>query len=187
MMLSDHSIKFGIQIGRIGIYPLDFNDIQPASVDLHLDHRFRRPIKPLPSFVLDPEVDNSNMFAPFTAQGPLRIEPGQFLLGATSERVKLGRDIAARVEGKSSLARLGLVVHVTGGFIDPGFDGPITLEMCNLAPMPIVLRPGMKVCQIAFSHMTTPAERPYGSPGLGSKYTDNDAGPTASKIHEEGS
>ena len=112
------------------------------------------------------------------------LHPGEFVLGSTLERVKLGNDVVARLEGKSSLGRLGLLIHSTAGFIDPGFEGHITLELSNVATLPIAIFPGMKIGQISFYQMTTEAEFPYGSPELGSKY-QGQSGPTASRSHQD--
>lgn len=187
-MLSDNDISAAIVAGDITIDPLtDQSQIQPASVDLTLDSRFLVPHNPeMTRFVLDPREDNSEAFYQRGVETgkPFLLYPHHFVLGATRERVGLCPAIGARVEGKSSLARLGLVVHVTGGFIDPGFEGPITLEMFNAMSYPIRLWPGMKVCQVAFTRLSSPAKRPYGHPDLKSKYTDNADGPTVSRMHE---
>jgi dCTP deaminase len=118
------------------------------------------------------------------AGDPFMLHPGEFVLGSTLERVKLGGDVVARLEGKSSLGRLGLLIHSTAGFIDPGFEGHITLELSNVATLPIAIYPGMKIGQISFYQMTTAAEYPYGSPELGSKY-QGQSGPTASRSHRD--
>lgn len=184
-VLSDRTIKACLRGGRIGIDPLDENDIQPASVDLRLSAKF---LLPRWGKVIDPQEDTTVHYDPFIVQhDEWVIKAHEFFLGATFERIRLPSDVRGRVEGKSSLARLGLVVHVTGGFIDPGFEGPITLEMCNLSENHIILRPGMKICQLELTRLTTPADRPYGSPGLGSKYTNNEDGPTPSLSHMKGS
>ena len=115
--------------------------------------------------------------------GAFILHPGEFVLGSTSERVSLPNDLTARVEGKSSLGRLGLLIHSTAGFVDPGFDGHITLELSNVANLPITIYPGMKIGQISFLRMTTPADNPYGSAATGSKY-QNQRGPTPSRYFE---
>lgn len=157
MILSDKSIRLMIQRHPkvITPTPLDWN-IQPASVDLHLGDSFIR---------LDGELHESCEFGSM-----FRIEPQTFVLATTVERISLPRDIVARVEGKSTWGRKGLMIHSTAGFIDPGFEGNITLEMYNLSPSPLVMRVGDPICQIAFSLLTTPVSRAYGDAELGSKY-----------------
>jgi dCTP deaminase len=157
--------------GRIVIDPCDPADIQPSSIDLHLGrwfHVFRNSRYPY----IDPAVEQRGLMdmVEATPGEPFVLHPGEFALGATVERVGLPRDIVARLEGKSSLGRLGLLIHSTAGYIDPGWDGTLTLELSNVANLPIVLSPGMAIGQISFMRMTTPVDRPYGSPGLGSKY-----------------
>lgn len=157
MILSDRSIRLMIERHPkvITPTPLDWN-IQPASVDLHLGGRFIR---------AEGEVQEDCEFGTM-----FRIEPQAFVLATTLERIALPRDIVARVEGKSTWGRKGLMIHSTAGFIDPGFEGNITLEMYNLSPSPIDMRVGESICQIAFSLLTTPAIRKYGDSELGSKY-----------------
>lgn len=191
MILSDRSIREVLADGRIQIDPYTEGTIQPSSIDVHLGEGFMQFdvgeilsrnhmgwIDPMESSGLmkDYKGDPTNpMAAPLGS--------GQFALGTTLECVKLADDIVARIEGKSSLGRLGLLVHATAGFVDAGWDGQLTLELFNLAPRPIVLRPGMKIAQISFMQMTTPAEYPYGSPELGSKY-QGQTGTTASRYEE---
>ena len=183
MILSDRSIKESIASGRIVITPYDEGLVQPASIDIRLDGRFLV-FRNYKHSCIDPKALQEDLTEMVTvAEGdPFIVHPGEFILGNTVERVKLGDDLVARLEGKSSLGRLGLIVHATAGYVDPGFDGNITLELSNVANLPIRLYPGMKVGQISFFAMTTPADRPYGSPGLGSKYKGQTA-PTASKMH----
>ena len=183
MILSDRSIKESIASGRIVITPYDESLVQPASIDIRLDGRFLV-FRNYKHSCIDPKALQEDLTEMVTvAEGdPFIVHPGEFILGNTVERVKLGNDLVARLEGKSSLGRLGLIVHATAGYVDPGFDGNITLELSNVANLPIRLYPGMKVGQISFFAMTTPADRPYGSPGLGSKYKGQTA-PTASKMH----
>lgn len=157
--------------GRIRIEPFDPEDIQPSSVDLHLGPRFqvfRNSRYPY----IDPAREQAGLMelVEATAGEPFVLHPGEFVLGATIERVVLPDDIVARLEGKSSLGRLGLLIHSTAGYVDPGWDGTLTLELSNVANLPIVLTPGMPVGQISFTQMTTPVDRPYGTPGLGSRY-----------------
>ncbi|MBI4328729.1 MAG: dCTP deaminase [Chloroflexi bacterium] len=185
MVLSDRTIKEEIAKGRIVIDPpLDESCIQPASVDVHLGSTFRvfRPWKspyyidlkqPLDGLTDEVTVSENDYFA---------LQPGQFVLGATKEYIGVPDDLMARLEGKSSLGRIGLLVHATAGYVDPGWRGRLTLELSNVSSLPIHLYPGMKISQISFYRLTTPAERPYGSPGLGSKY-QGQTGPTPTRVH----
>lgn len=185
MVLSDRSIKEAILQGRIRVNPLDEDDIQPASIDLHIGDQLRLLQKNAKN-VIDVREKNSKLTKPaeIPQDGPYLLKPGHFVLATTQERVELGPDLVGRLEGKSSLGRLGLVIHSTAGFIDPGFQGNITLELSNNAQMPITLYRDMKIGQISFTEMTTPADRPYGTPGLGSKY-QGQSEPTASRMNEE--
>ena len=184
MVLSDRTIKAELSAGRIVIEPLDADDIQPSSVDLHLGDDFqvfRNSRYPY----IDPGRNQEGLtereFA--STEEPFVLHPGEFVLGTTLERIGLPDDIVGRLEGKSSLGRLGLLIHSTAGYVDPGWNGRLTLELSNVANLPIVLTPGMKIGQISFSKMTTPVDRPYGHPGLGSKYQGQiDA--TPSKGHQ---
>ena len=183
MVLSDRSIKEQLLAGRIRIEPCDPDDIQPSSVDLHLGTRFqvfRNSRYPY----IDPAMEQSGLMELVEAsrEDPFVLHPGEFVLGATVERIVLPDDIVARLEGKSSLGRLGLLIHSTAGYVDPGWDGTLTLELSNVANLPIVLTPEMPIGQISFTQMTTPVERPYGTPGLGSKY-QGQVDPTPSKSH----
>lgn len=184
MILSDRTIKEEIAAGRIVIDPLDPSCIQPSSVDLHIDRYFRvfrnhttaiidvkQQLEDLTELV---EVDDDNAFI---------LHPGEFVLGSTSERVALPTDLVARLEGKSSLGRLGLLIHSTAGFVDAGWDGQLTLELSNVANLPITLYPGMKIGQISFIRMTTDADHPYGSNEVGSKY-QGQVGPRPSRYWE---
>lgn len=183
MILSDRSIKEGLDAGRIVITPYDEALVQPASIDIRLDRRFLV-FRNYKHTCIDPRAvqDDLTELVEVADDEPFIVHPGEFILGSTVERIHLSGDIAAQLGGKSSLGRLGLIVHATAGFIDPGFDGNITLELSNVANLPIRLYPGMKVGQISFFAMTTPADRPYGHPGLGSKYKGQTR-PTASKMH----
>jgi dCTP deaminase len=184
MILSDRTIREELAAGRIGIYPLDESCIQPSSVDLRLDRLFRvflnhtAPVidvkKDLSELTELIEIDDDDAFI---------LHPGEFVLGSTAEAVTLPDDLVARIEGKSSLGRLGLLIHSTAGFIDAGFSGHITLELSNVASLPITLYPGMKVGQVSFLRMTTPADVPYGSSQVGSKY-QGQRGPTPSRYWE---
>jgi dCTP deaminase len=183
MVLSDKSIRQEISAGRIVVDPIDPADIQPSSVDLHLGDDFqvfRNSRYPY----IDPAREQvgltERVFA--SVEEPFVLHPGEFALGTTVELIGLPDDIVGRLEGKSSLGRLGLLIHSTAGYVDPGWQGRLTLELSNVANLPIVLTPGMKIGQISFSQMTTPVERPYGHPELGSKYQGQyDA--TPSKMH----
>lgn len=171
MVLSDRTIRQQMAAGRIVIEPFDPRDVQPSSVDLHLGSRFqvfRNSRYPY----IDPAVEQQGLMDPVqaTTGEPFVLHPGEFALGATTERIELPDDIVARLEGKSSLGRLGLLIHSTAGYVDPGWVGTLTLELSNVANLPIVLTPGMAIGQISFMQMTTPVDRPYGSPELGSKY-----------------
>ena len=150
---------------------MDPDDVQPSSVDLHLgDHFqvFRNSRYPY----IDPSREQAGLMEMVKAsrEEPFVLHPGEFVLGTTTERIVLPDDIVARLEGKSSLGRLGLLIHSTAGYVDPGWDGKLTLELSNVANLPIVLMPGMAIGQMSFFEMTTPVDRPYGTPGLGSKY-----------------
>jgi dCTP deaminase len=183
MVLSDRTIKELMAAGSITIEPCQPEDIQPSSIDLHLGARFqvfRNSRYPY----IDPMIDQDGLMDLVEArvEEPFVLHPGEFVLGATIERVQLPTDIVARLEGKSSLGRLGLLIHSTAGYIDPGWDGTLTLELSNVANLPIVLTPGMPIGQISFMRMTTPVDRPYGSPGLGSRYLGQ-VEPTPSRAH----
>ena len=184
MVLSDRSIREAIEQGRIVIDPLGVDCIQPSSVDLHVDQYFRL-FKNHTSKVIDVREDQEDLteLVDVGSDGPLILHPGEFMLGATIERVGVPEDLVARLEGKSSLGRLGLLIHSTAGFVDAGWDGHLTLELSNVANHPITLYPGMKIGQISFFQMTTKADRPYGSSGLNSKYLGQ-RGPTPSRYAE---
>lgn len=184
VVLADRTIRRLVEEGRIAIDPFDDGLVQPSSVDVRVDRFFRvfrnarypyidvkRPMEELTELV---EIDDEE---------PFILHPGEFVLGATAERVKLPTDLVARLEGKSSLGRLGLLIHSTAGFVDAGWDGYLTLELSNIATLPITLYPGMKIGQISFLRMTTPADVPYGSAAVGSKY-QGQRGPTPSRYWE---
>jgi len=184
VVLSDRSIREELQAKRIVIEPLGDQCIQPSSVDLHVDRYFRL-FRNHSMRVIDVRQDLEDLtelveVAPGDA---LILHPGEFILGSTLERVTLPDDLVARLEGKSSLGRLGLLIHSTAGFVDAGWDGHLTLELSNVANLPITVYPGMKIGQISFLRMSTPAEHPYGSAGLGSKY-QGQHGPTPSRYFE---
>ena len=171
MILSDRTIRENITTGRIAIDPLDDTAIQPSSVDVRLDHRFLV-FRNHTRGIIDVKTDLGDLTEPVEATDdkPFILHPGEFVLGSTLEQLTLPDDLVARLEGKSSLGRLGLLIHSTAGFVDAGFDGQITLELSNVASLPITLYPGMPVGQVSFMQMTTPADAPYGSGPLGSKY-----------------
>ena len=184
MILSDKTIREEIDAGRIVIEPLDKDCIQPSSVDLHLDRYFRVFLNHTMR-VIDVKEDQEELteLVEIGEDDSFVLHPGEFVLGSTSERVTLPTDLVARLEGKSSLGRLGLLIHSTAGFVDAGWDGHLTLELSNVANLPIALYPGMKIGQISFLRMTTPADAPYGSAAVGSKY-QGQRGPTPSRYFE---
>ena len=184
MVLSDRSIKEALEQGRIIVDPITDDCIQPSSVDVHVDQYFRvfRNYSQRVIDVREPQEDLTELID-VGVEKPMILHPGEFMLGSTTERVAIANDLVARLDGKSSLGRLGLVIHSTAGFIDAGWDGHITLELSNVANLPITLYPGMKIGQISFFEMTTEADRPYGSSGLGSKYRGQ-RGPTPSRYSE---
>jgi dCTP deaminase len=184
-VLSDRTIREELSAGRLVIDPLDENDIQPASVDLRLDRVFRifRVTRRPYVDVREPMEDLTELVS-IEDDEPFIIQPGTFVLGSTLESVTLPDDIVARVDGRSSLGRLGLLVHATAGYVDPGWMGKLTLELSNQSQMPIALYYGMKISQISFLRLSTPVERPYGSEGLASKY-QGQTGPTPSRIFRD--
>ena len=183
MLLSDRDIRRELTSGRVLLEPFDDAMVQPSSVDVRLD-RFFRLFDNHKYPVIDPAQDQPDLtrLVEVAPDEPFVLHPGEFVLGATHERVTLPDDVAARLEGKSSLGRLGLLTHSTAGFIDPGFTGHVTLELSNVAPLPITLWPGMKIGQICFFRLSSPAENPYGSGASGSRY-QGQRGPTASRSH----
>ncbi len=185
VIFSDRTIREAIAGGRIVIDPFEPGHVQPSSVDLRVDHRFRVFENHRYPFI-DPKAEQPDLTTPVeaTAEEPFVLHPGEFVLGSTLETVKLGDDVVARLEGKSSLGRLGLLIHSTAGFVDPGFEGHLTLELSNVANLPIAIYPGMKIGQISFYGLSTPADHPYGSAAAGSKY-QGQQGPTASRIHQD--
>lgn len=181
MLLSDRDIKSEISLGRIQLEPYDAAMVQPASVDIRLD-RFFRTFENHKYQFIDPaqEQEDLTRAVEVAPDEPFILHPGEFVLGSTYEVVTLPDDIAARVEGKSSLGRLGLLTHATAGFVDPGFSGHVTLELSNVANLPVTLWPGMKIGQLCFIRMSSASEHPYGSGVYGSRY-QNQRGPTASR------
>ncbi len=181
MLLSDRDIKLELDAGRIGLDPYDPTLIQPSSIDVRLDRLFRLFDNHKYPFI-DPAEDQPELtrLVEARADEPFILHPGEFVLGSTYEFVRLPDDVAARLEGKSSLGRLGLLTHSTAGFIDPGFGGHVTLELSNVATLPIKLWPGMKIGQLCFFRLSSPADHPYGSSEYGSRY-QGQRGPTASR------
>jgi dCTP deaminase len=181
VLLSDRHIRQAIADGRLAVSPFEEAMLQPASIDVRLDRSFRV-FENHRYAHIDPALEQADLMRLVEpADGePFVLHPGEFVLASTYERVVLADDLAGRLEGKSSLGRLGLITHSTAGFIDPGFAGHITLELANLAPLPIVLWPGMKIGQLAVFEMSGPAEFPYGSQERGSRY-QGQRGPTASR------
>lgn len=184
MILSDRTLREAIAEGRVVIEPHDPALIQPSSIDVRLD-RYFRVFRNHTAGVIDVKQDQTGMteLIETAPDGVFMLHPGEFVLGSTLERVAVPDDLVGRVEGKSSLGRLGLLIHSTAGFIDAGFDGHVTLELANVASLPITLYPGMKIGQISFMTMTTPAEHPYGKGAQGSKY-QGQRGPTPSRYFE---
>jgi len=185
VILSDRTIREEVAAGRIVIDPFDDACVQPSSVDLHIDRYFRvfrnhtmghidvkQNLEELTELIDVADDDD-----------PFMLHPGEFVLGSTLERVALPDDLVARLEGKSSLGRLGLLIHSTAGFVDAGWDGQLTLELSNVANLPITLYAGMKIGQISFIRMTTAADNPYGSAEVGSKY-QHQQGPRPSRYWE---
>ena len=181
MILSDRDIRAEIDAGRIVVDPFTPDAVQPSSIDLHVGNRFRV-FRNNRTAVIDPRMDQPELteLVEIVGDEPFILHPGEFVLGATLERVGLPDDLVARLEGKSSLGRLGLLIHSTAGFIDPGWDGHVTLELSNVANLPITIYFGMKIGQLSFVQLSEPAEKPYGSGGLGSKY-QGQKGPTPSR------
>ena len=184
-VLSDRDIRAAIESGEVVIRPYDPVDLQPSSVDLHLDRRFRvfRNNRYPYIDVRKPQPDLTELVT-IENDEPFILHPGEFVLGQTLEWTELPVDLVARLEGKSSLGRLGLLIHSTAGYVDPGWKGNLTLELSNVANLPIALYFGMKIGQISFFRMSSAVERPYGSKELGSKY-QGQSEPTASAFHRD--
>ena len=181
MLLSDRDIRTEIDSGRVLLQPYDEAMVQPSSIDVRLDKYFRLFDNHKYPFI-DPAQDQPDLTRLIEVERdePFILHPGEFVLGSTFEVVTLPDDLAARLEGKSSLGRLGLLTHSTAGFVDPGFSGHVTLELSNAATLPIKLWPGMKVGQLCFIRLSSPTENPYGSAKYGSRY-QGQRGPTASR------
>ena len=182
-VLADRDIRTELESGRVRIAPYDPADLQPSSVDLHLDRSFRvfRNNRYPYIDVRAPQPDLTELLH-VAEDEPFILHPGEFVLGQTLEWVELPDDLVARLEGKSSLGRLGLLIHSTAGYVDPGWDGYLTLELSNVANLPITLYPGMRIGQISFFRLTSPAETPYGK--AGNKY-QGQRGPTPSRFFRD--
>lgn len=181
MLLSDRDIRAQIDAGRVVLDPFDAAMIQPSSIDVRLD-KFFRIFDNHKYAAIDPSIEQPELTRLLEVDNdrPFVLHPGEFVLGSTYESVTLPDDVAARLEGKSSLGRLGLLTHSTAGFIDPGFEGNVTLELSNTATLPINLWPGMKIGQLCFFQLSSAAENPYGSGLYGSRYRGQ-RGPTPSR------
>jgi dCTP deaminase len=184
VILSDRDIRAALKAGEIGISPFDDGDVQPSSVDLHVDRFFRTFHNARHPFIdVKRPMEDLTELVEVTGDEAFILHPGEFVLGSTLEYVRLPNDLVARLEGKSSLGRLGLLIHSTAGYVDPGFEGHLTLELSNVANLPITIYPAMKIGQISFFRLSSAAEHPYGSHGLGSKY-QGQRGPTPSRYSE---
>jgi dCTP deaminase len=185
VVLSDRDIRAEIDAGRIVIDPFIAEAVQPSSVDLHLDRRFRVFRNSRYPYI-DVRADQPELteLVEISGDEPFILHPGEFVLGSTYERVALPNDLVARLEGKSSLGRLGLLIHSTAGYVDPGWEGNLTLELSNVANLPITLYDGMKIGQISFQRLSSPAEVAYGEASIGSKYRGQ-RDPTASLYHRD--
>lgn len=182
-VLSDRDLLAAIASGEVNVEPFDPADVQPASIDLHLDRSFRVFRNNRYGFI-DPRADQPGLTElEYVGDGEsFMLHPGEFVLGQTLERISVGTELLGRLDGKSSLGRLGLLIHSTAGYVDPGWVGNLTLELGNVARLPIALYPGMKIGQISFHRMSSPVERPYGSKELRSRY-QGQSEPTASALH----
>jgi len=183
VLLSDRDIKAELDAGRVALEPFDEAMVQPSSVDVRLD-KFFRVFENHRYPTIDPALEQPELtrLIEVPAGEPFVLHPGEFALASTLELVTLGTTVAARLEGKSSLGRLGLLTHSTAGFIDPGFSGHVTLELSNMATLPIKLWPGMKIGQLCFFRLSSEALHPYGSDKYGSRY-QGQRGPTPSRSH----
>src|SRR5512140_3323471 len=181
MVLSDATIARYLAEGKVEIDPYDVSLLQPSSVDVRVD-RFFRVFHNNRYPYIDVKVEQAELTELVEVDGehPFVLHPGEFVLGSTLERIRLPNDLVARLEGKSSLGRLGLLIHSTAGFIDPGWDGHVTLELSNVANLPITIYRGMKIGQVSFMQLSEPADKPYGTGELGSKY-QGQMGPTPSR------
>ena len=181
VVLSDRTIRELLGEGRIVLDPYEESLLQPSSVDVRVDRWFRVFRNSRYPFIdVKTEQEELTELVEIDEETPFILHPGEFVLGSTLERVRLPDDLVARLEGKSSLGRLGLLIHSTAGFIDPGWDGHVTLELSNVANLPITIYHGMKIGQLSFVQLSTAADRPYGTGALGSKY-QGQQGPTPSR------
>ncbi len=184
MVLSDRTIRAEIEAGRIALDPFDPSLIQPSSIDVRVDRRFRVFHNArYPYIDVRQPMDDLTELVEVHGDEPFILHPGEFVLGQTLERVTLPDDLVARLEGKSSLGRLGLLIHSTAGFVDAGFAGNLTLELSNVANLPITIYEGMPIGQISFMRMDGPVDNPYGGSGVGSKY-QGQAEPTPSRFYK---
>jgi dCTP deaminase len=183
VLLSDRDLRKALDEGQLGLDPFDEAMIQPSSIDVRLDRYFRVFANHRYTHI-DPAEQQDDLTEMVEPKGdePFILHPGEFVLGSTLEVISLGDSLASRLEGKSSLGRLGLLTHSTAGFIDPGFSGHVTLELSNVANLPIKLYPGMKIGQICVIQLSSPSEHPYGSSVYGSRYQDQ-RGPTPSRSY----
>jgi dCTP deaminase len=185
MVLSDRDIRVALDKKRITIDPIQDSDIQPASVDVHLDRKilvFRNSRRPF--IDIHEDVSDLTEMVEIKDEIPFILHPGEFVLGSTLESIGLSDNLVARLEGKSSLGRIGLLIHSTAGYVDPGWNGNLTLELSNVNNLPVTLYYGMKIGQISFTELSSPSDRPYGSSDLGSKYQGQKE-PTASRIYRD--
>jgi dCTP deaminase len=183
MVLSDRTIREEVEAGRIVFDPYDPDLVQPSSVDMRVDRKFRVFHNARYPFIdVRQPMEELTELVEVSDEEPFILHPGEFVLGQTLERVRLPDDVVARLEGKSSLGRLGLLIHSTAGFVDAGFEGNLTLELSNVANLPITIYYGMPIGQISFMRMDGPVESPYGSDKTGSKY-QGQAEPTPSRFH----
>jgi dCTP deaminase len=182
VLLSDHDVSAAVDAGEITLDPFEPEMIQPSSVDVRIDRWFRL-FDNHRYGLIDPAVEQPDLtrLVEVPAGESFVLHPGEFVLGSTYEQVTLGASLAARLEGKSSLGRLGLLTHSTAGFIDPGFSGHVTLELSNMATLPIALWPGMKIGQLCFFRLSSPARHPYGSGDSRHNRYQGQRGPTASR------
>jgi dCTP deaminase len=185
VVLSDRTIREALAAGRLVIEPIAEDALQPASVDIRLDREFRVFRNHRDAYIdVRQSMEGLTAIERVDDDEPFVLHPGEFVLGSTMERVTLPDDLVARVEGKSSLGRLGLLVHATAGYVDPGWDGHLTMELSNVSNLPVRLYFAMKIGQLSFLQLTTPADHPYGSPALRSKY-QGQTGPTASRGYSD--
>jgi dCTP deaminase len=184
VILSDRDIRAAISSGFLGVEPFDDADVQPSSIDLHVDRYFRTFHNARHPYIdVRKRMDDLTELVEVGQKEAFILHPGEFVLGSTREYVRLPDDLVGRLEGKSSLGRLGLLIHSTAGVVDPGFEGHLTLELSNVANLPITIYPDMKIGQISLLRLSSPAENPYGSDEARSKY-QGQRGPTPSRYFE---